>query len=282
MKHVLVAALVVLGTGLVFGQAGDCASMTHQALELSGFMYDIDVQAVDVNSPEFVQAVIESWHLPPTSTAVVHQALQKGVDPATVKVELERSIVAGCKQEEMKGVLQQLRLPLVARMTSLENAVKSPQGQAELVAYLKTHPQEMGSLPRMAALQNLDRGLGMTDFAAKNYLAVQSGVADGLGIRGAKNIKATYVSGFAKSIIGGGNMAVMLFTYRSADDKDLKDYVRILTSEPVKSFYALVMKSLLVVDEERGRTVGEEIRKNLPPGSISPAAISLGAAGKKR
>jgi len=282
MRHFVLLILFLINSGLALGQPGNCASMVHEALELSGFSHDIEIQGANISSPDIVQAVITSWHLPPNSSTVVQQALRKGVDPAPVKAVLEPSLVVRCKAELMQQVLQQLRLPLVARMTRLENGVKSPEGQTELVQYLKMHPQEMAGLPRLAALQALDRSLGMADFAAKRNLAVQSGMADGLGIRGAKNIKATYVSSWAKSQIGGSALAVLLYTYRSVDDKDLKEYVRILTSEPMKGFYAMVMESMLVVNEQRGRIVGEEIRNNLPPGSISPAAISLGAAGKKR
>lgn len=274
--------MLVLVSGLAFGQPGNCGSMVNEALELSGFIHDIEFQGANANVPEFIQAVIASWHLPPNSSTVVQQALRKGFDPATVKAALGALIGAKCKPEHMQQVIQQLRLPLLAKMTSLENAVKSPQGQNELVQFLKMHPQEMAGLPRLAALQTLDRSLGMADFTAKLNLAVQSGMADGLGIRGAKNIKATYVGSWAKAQIGGSALEVSLYTYRSVDDKDLNDYVHILTSEPIKSFYTTVMESMLVVNEQRAKIVGEEIRNNLPPGSISPAAISLGAAGKKR
>lgn len=264
-----------------WAQTNDCTTLSGQALELSGFNTDIDQQANYANDPVFVQSLIQSWQLPANSTATVQAALRKGVDAGVVRFELTKLVASGCKPDQMAVVVKTLRLPLLLHMTEVENAAKTPQGLKELNDYLRQHAQEWPSLPRMSAFQKLDTNLGLTDFSVKNFLAVQSGMLDGLGIRGAKNMKSAYVSDRTKALIAGGHLQIMGATYRSVNDADLKDYVQIQTSEPMKSFCLLVMRSLLIVDEQRGQIIGEEIKKNLPPGSINPGALSLGARGKQ-
>jgi hypothetical protein len=280
------ASLPVLFVYVLAGIAGwaqtnDCTTLSAQALELSGFNIEIDQQANYANDPVFVQSVIQSWQLPANSTAVVREALRQGVEPGVVRFELTKLVASGCKPEQMALVVKTLRLPLLLHITDVENAAKTPQGLKELNAYLLQHAHEWPSLPRMSALQKLDTNLGLTDFSVKNFLAVQSGMLDGLGIRGAKNMKLAYVSDWAKGQITGGHLQIMGAIYRSVNDADLKEYIQIQTSEPMKSFCLLVMRSLLIVDEQRGQTIGEEIKKNLPPGSINPGALSLGARGKQ-
>lgn len=261
--------------------AQDCLSLTRTALDKSGFNADIEAQAALAGSPDIAKRVIESWQLPATSGPAVQAAMRKGMDADLLKAELLKLVAARCVPGKMKQVVDQLSDPLVVTIVAMETAAKSSEGLKELNNYARTHSQDIPGLPRMALLTKLDNSLGLTNFSLKSFLTVQSGMADGLGVRGAKNIKATYIGDLGNALFGGENLQVNIYTYRAVSDQDLRRYVQILSTEPVKRFYVLTMQSLLAVYEQHSRIVGEEIRSNLPPGSISPAAISLGATGKK-
>ena len=263
-------------------QTPECVDLTMQALRLGGFTAYTDSNAQFAASPDLAKAVIESWSLPADSTTVVQAALQKGLDPTEVTSELVRLVATGCDPAKMRAVVQLFSTPLVMRATALENHSNSPQGIKELNEYVKVHFQDVPSLPRMAALQKVDAALHIADFNIRSVLVVQSGIAAGLGVPGAQNIKSTYYNDQTRDLMAGGGLAWMLATYRTLSDQEVRDYAQILTSEPLKSFQKKVMDSLLTVKEQRGRIIGQEIFSRLPPGSIKPAAISLGAAGKKK
>jgi hypothetical protein len=281
MKPFLILTLLCVLSYACAAQTQDCLALTQSALDESGFFADIDAQAALAGSPELAKNVIESWQLPATSGPVVQAAMRKGLDAAVLKAELLKLVAARCVPAKMNQVVGQLSDPLVVKIVAMETAAKSPQGLTELSNYERTHGQDIPGLPRMAQLTKMDNSIGLTDFSLKLFLAVQSGMADGLGVRGAKNIKATYIGEMGKAWFGGSNLHASIFTYRAVSDQDLRQYVQILSTEPVKGFYVLTMQSLLTIYEQRGGIIGEEIKNNLPPGSISPAAISLGNAGKK-
>ena len=108
-----------LASSAGWAQTNDCATLSAQALELSGFNTDIDQQASYVNDPVFVQSVIQDWQLPANSTAVVREALRKGADPGVVRSELTKLVASGCKPEQMALVVKTRRLPLLLRITEV-------------------------------------------------------------------------------------------------------------------------------------------------------------------
>jgi hypothetical protein len=281
MNSLLVILLLIFPAAFASAQESECELLTREALELSGFNADISADSQLMNSAELVQQVVQSWRLPPNSAAVVQEAFRKGLEPESVKSELQRLVSAECEPVKMRQLVQQLRSPVVVQMNALESISKTPEGRNSIRAYMQVHGREIPSLPRMAALQKMDNALGMTEFHARHSLAVQSGMAEGMGIKGAQNMKSSYINPWYRDAIAGDHLQVMLAIYHSASDQEVRQYAQILSSEPVKRFYALVMRSLLTLHERRGKLVGEEIKDRLPPGSIDPAAISIGAAGTR-
>ncbi len=261
---------------LLSAQTSDCNSLTRRALEQSGFFADIDSERAQLNSDETVSEFIQSWRLPADSGPLVQQALRKTFDPDAMKANVWRLVSANCKTDQMLKVLEQVGQPAVVRMTALENAAKTPDGAKTLIQYMRVHSQDVPSLPRMSTLQKLVNSFNLNQLYLRQVLAVQSGVAEGLGIPGAAHMKSAQIGDNFSARLG--TIPVMNAMYRSVSDEDLRDYVRVLTSEPVRTFYLNAMQAEASVRELQGKLLGEEIKKNLPPGSISPAAISVGAA----
>jgi hypothetical protein len=262
MRRFLTLVLLLLSCGLLAAQTEDCSSLAQQALELSGFNRDIDQLAEQVKAPNFSEELSTGWNLSPEAVATITRAMQKGFEPQSMKNELQALLAFQCRPDQMGQVIQKLQLPWISRMVSMEAAVKTPQGQQEFRQWALVNSSNIPSLPRMAVLQKMDKGVGASDFAAALLLTASSGVASGLGLRGASNIKLNKYSEWEKAEIGGNTLTVLLFTYRSASDEELRDYTKALIAEPLKGFYAQARQSFLNMIEDRGKIIGEELGKD--------------------
>src|SRR5262245_60128977 len=120
MKRSLVLLCLFLATACASAQtatqpAGDCAALTHQALELSGFNLSIDYLTASLVSDQFMQQMgsrINSSEFVDTMKPV----LLKEFSGELLRREMQNRMAAHCNPEQMSQTVQKLQTPFIGRM----------------------------------------------------------------------------------------------------------------------------------------------------------------------
>src|SRR5215467_12518854 len=95
MKLKTIIAFLLLACGTAFSQTDDCASLTHQALDLSGFNQTIDYLTSALVSDEFMQQMrgkMDSDEF----LAAIKPVLEKEFSSAILRREMQSRVSAGC------------------------------------------------------------------------------------------------------------------------------------------------------------------------------------------
>src|SRR5882724_7530866 len=171
MKHLAVALLLLLSCGFASAQTPECVSLTHQALEVSGFAQSIDEMTQLMSSEEFLHKTLVGREVPPEMMEVFKPLLQKDFNGDVMRKELEGRLAAGCNPEQMSQAIQRMQTPFVSRMIELESATKTPEGQAKLKRYMNIALTAPATDERIAALSALDASAGVSDFATDTSMA---------------------------------------------------------------------------------------------------------------
>lgn len=263
MKRSFVLLLLVLGYGMASAQTGDCAALTHHALELSGFNQSLDQMASIMASDQFMQQVRGQQSLEQFA-AIYLPIVKKEFNASLVRHELQNRIVAHCDPEQMAQTVQRLQTPFVARMLALDVAASTPEGQEKIKRYIKMAELNPPTDDRMDALGALDAASGASDLVTDFTLAYLSGMMTGLGappevvdqLRARRNeLKAQMQNNIALS---------MSVTYHGVTRADLQQYARELGAPPLKSFYVELSKTFVEITRERALAIGQELKKAAP------------------
>src|SRR5258708_7150346 len=101
MKHLAIALLFLLTCGLVSAQTPQCVSLTHQALELSGFTQSMDQMTRALDSDQFLQQIGAGREGSEEFMEVFKPLLQKAFNGEVLRKELESRVAADCNPEQM-------------------------------------------------------------------------------------------------------------------------------------------------------------------------------------
>ena len=115
MKRLAVVLLLFITCGLMSAQTPECVSLTHQALEVSGFTQSIDEMTQLMSSEEFLKRTLVGREVPPELMEAFKPLLQKNFNGEVMRKELESSLAAGCNPEQLTQAVQRMQTPLVAR-----------------------------------------------------------------------------------------------------------------------------------------------------------------------
>src|SRR5437588_10549214 len=121
MKRCFLVLFLFVASVYLPAQTVDCASLTHQALELSGFNEYIDRLAAIFGSPEFMQQ-FRGRQSSEDFNAVYKPILLKEFNPALLRREMQKRVSTRCNAEQMAQTVGQLQTPVQARMLALEAA----------------------------------------------------------------------------------------------------------------------------------------------------------------
>src|SRR5258708_4425340 len=95
MKHLAVVLLLLITCGLASAQTPECVSLTHQALELSGFTQAVDKMTQMMSSEQFLQQMGAGREGSEEFMEIFKPLLGKNFNAEILRKELESSVAAG-------------------------------------------------------------------------------------------------------------------------------------------------------------------------------------------
>lgn len=263
MKRSFIVLLLWAACAYAPAQTPDCAALTHQALDLSGFNQSIDRLASIFNSDRFMQQ-FRGRESSEDFIAIFRPILLKEFNPAILRREIQDRVSARCNAEQMARAVEQLQTPLQARMLALEAATNTPEGQEKLQRYINIAKTVPPTDERLEALDAIDSSVGASDFVTDTVMAMTRGMMAGLGAP--PDLIAQFESRRRdlKAQMQNNVELSMSVTYHGVTRPELLQYARELGAQPLKGFYALVDKTFTEIIEERARAMGQDLKKTIP------------------
>src|ERR1051326_363288 len=180
MKRSLLALLLLTACAYAPAQTLDCASLTRQALELSGFDQYVERLSGTFASDNFMQQ-FRGRQSAEDFIAMFRPILLKEFNPALLRREMHERVTARCNAEQMALTVERLQTPFQARMLALEAATSAPEGQERLQKYINIAKTAPPTEDRIEALDAIDASLGISDFVTDTVMAMTRGMMAGLG-----------------------------------------------------------------------------------------------------
>ena len=256
---VALATLLILAMPAV-AQQGDCAVLTHQAVELSGLNQSILDMTQMMNSEQFMQQV--SWGKSGVSdfSTTFKPIMMKDFDGSIMRQELEARLLADCDPAQMASAIEAMKSPLVARMLALEAEAGTPEGQQKMKRYARAIQVVPPPDDRLDAIAILDDSAGSSDLAADAVIVVTRGMLAGAGDQSDAAEELARHRKDLKMSMRNALEASMLCTYKSVGRAEILQYAREVNSGPLKAFYDQAKQAFLEVMEERARAAGADLK----------------------
>jgi hypothetical protein len=251
---------VVLISMLTWAQTPDCASLTQQALEISGVTQELDQMAQTIGSDDYLRQMAGGKADRADFKTVFEPTMRKNLDGPSLKKELLRRVVARCKPEQMSQAIQEMQSPFVNRMLQLEAARYTPEGQEKIKKYMRIIQIAPPPDSQLDSANAFDRKVGVTDFTVDYLFAVTRGMLKGAG---APDDVLTQMQEHRKQMkaqIQGTILASILMTYSDVSKPDLAQYGDELSSGSLKWYYDAVHQSFVEMLELRSEAIGQDIR----------------------
>src|SRR5262249_10307673 len=262
MKASLASVFLLLASAAGFAQTGDCAALTRQALEISGFNQSLDQVSEEMNSDAFGSQLAGAGGNSGQFATVFKPIVQKHLDSQLMRKDLEMRLVAHCNLDQMTRTVERLKSPLVARMLVMEAAANSPEGREKAERYAKVVSLAPPPDSRIDAVEAIDSSAGVTDMTVNTMIAVTRGMMEGAGLPELAGAMEPHRQEI-KAQMHKEVQISLLSTYRSATTPDLLLYAKELGSEPLKSFYRQASKALSEMVEARAHAIGEDLKPAL-------------------
>lgn len=258
----ILATLAILSSLAIpaVAQQGDCASLTHQALELSGLNQSILDMTQMMKSDQFMQQVSQSRAGSSDFANKFKPIMMKDFDGSLMRQELETRVLADCDPERMSAAIAAMKTPLVSRMLTVEAEAGRPENMEKNNRCVRAAQVVPPPDDRMDAIADLDDSSGASDLAADALIVMNRGMLEGAGIH---FNGADYLERHRQDLKVSKSKDVqvsMLCTYKSVSRADILQYAGELRSEPLKSFYDQAKQAFLEVMEERARAAGADLK----------------------
>jgi len=263
MKRSLFVVALLFASALVSAQTGDCAALTHQALEISGFNQSLDHITDILFSDSFLQQ-IRGRESGEEFLNIFKPLMLKEFDAGLLRKQIQERVAARCNPEQMAQTVARLQTPFVAKMLELEAAGNTPEGQQKLQRYINIARTVPPPDDRIEALDALDASSGASDYETDSIIAVVRGLMSGMG---APPDVVGQLQAHRKEYKTQMQTAMelrMLVIYHGVTRAELQQYARELASQPLKGFYAQVCKSFVEILEERSKALGQGLKKVMP------------------
>ncbi len=262
MKRSFAFLLLLFAYTFATAQTADCAALTHQALELSGFNQSLDHLTDVLSGPEFMEqmrgrASAEEF------IKMFQPLMQKEFDGALLRKQMEERVAARCNPEKMAQVIVKLQTPLVAKMVMLEEATNTPEGQAKLKKYIKIASVVPPTDDRVEDIDAIDASSGASDFATDMITSIWQGLMTGFG---APPEFVAQMQGHRKELkaqMQNSTELSMSVTYHGVTRPELQQYAKELGVQPLKGFYVQVNKVFVEIVQERSQALGQDLKKAL-------------------
>lgn len=262
-------ALLVLASGLALAQTNDCASLSHQALEISGFNQEIDQGVALVSSESFVDQLSANKSESDQFLSLYKPIMQKNFKAEDLKRELQQRLTARCQADQMTWVVDVMRTPLISRMFRLESEASAPESRDKFRRYAELMKVAPPTDERIASVRTLIASTGAPNLSVDSMATVLRGLMTGMGMapkliaESQEQIEQQRAQ--LKSQMEAQMETVMLFTYRTVPRTDLENYARALSADPLRWFFEEAKKSFLEMMEEHSKAVGQDLKEALTP-----------------
>jgi hypothetical protein len=221
-------------------KAGACApAVVDEAIELESLDRFAAQTSADIKN---VVAFLESSgrRLPPTIRPKVLQALSQAFDRTALNEEFRRSIRSHCEPKSFAAAIEQLKTPLGTKMRGFEDFMLTPQGRSAFFAYARNMPQHPPTAAREALLDRMEGVLHATDFLTD--VNAEEARAMYIGISG-KSASDAETQALREKMIPKMRQTVRanaLFTYRTASDEELAQYIAMLEGAEMRRFNTIL------------------------------------------
>lgn len=256
----LAGFLLIVTSVWSWGQAPDCASLSRQAMEMSGINLQIDAMGKTALSDEYFEQLAAGNNNGPEFAAVLKPIVRKHLDGDLLKKDLLSRMVARCKPEQMSQVIGAMQTPFMARMLQLEAAQYTSEGQEQIKKYMRIiqiAPPPDSQLDSAAAF---DQKAELSDSMVDYLLAITRGMLKGAGAPDTVVQRLEERRKQMKAQIQGTVLAAILLTYKGVSKPDLAKYGDQLSSVPLKWYYDAVHIALVEMLLERSEAIGHEIK----------------------
>lgn len=262
MRHwclfVLLIQAPLLARAQTPGPTPNCDYVTYQALQSSGVYRELEHVAELASSDTFMQETSQGRKPDPRFASIFRPIVLKDFDADVMKRDLRRRLVVHC-HPQITQVLQALQAPLIVRMVQLEGNATDPKSREEMKSYIAT----VGKNPpadRLKAIQAFDKATGASDFSIRTTVAAARGMSDGVGAPPSVLAQVETRVNADRAQLERATQLNLLYVYRNVTSADLESYTKLITAEPLKSFYSQVKEALLDMFEMRSRLIGQELR----------------------
>lgn len=259
-KRYSIVLFLALAWAGMSAQTADCATLTHQALDLSGFNQSIDHLAALMASDDFMQQ-FRGRESTDEFITIFKPIMIKRFNPESLRQDMQARVAARCNAAQMEQTVARLQSPVVAKMLALEAATNTPEGQEKLKRYINIAKTVPPTDDRMEALDALDASFGASDFVTDMVMAVTSGMLSGVGAppdviaqfqTHRKDLKLQMQNNVELS---------MSVTYHGVTRPELLQYAREVGAPPLKGFYTLINKAFVEIVGERSLAIGQDLKK---------------------
>lgn len=188
-------------------------------------------------------------------------AMVQAVDPHRLQSTVAKALLENCDAASFGGVLEQLRGPLPQKMRELEANSSKPEAASELQQYLASLKDHPPAPERIQILREFVAATKAADFFTDMLVAVSRSMA--LGFTGKEPTAGELNDVRSKASASAENqmLAVTLFTYRTATDDELRQYVSMYETQPFQAFSDATTKALLTGFSDETRHIAEEVKK---------------------
>ena len=260
MKQTFAVLCLLLASVYAAAQTPDCAALTHQALELSGFNKSLDPLAADLSSERFMQQMRGS-ESSEEFVKIFQPIMQKDFNVESLRKEIQQRVAAHCNPTLMAQTIERLQTPLVAKMVVLELATSSPEGQEKLKKYIRIAMTVPPTDDRIDAVDAVDASTGESDFVTDIIMAMMRGMLTGMDappelVERIQEHRRDFKAQMQNSV-----ELSMTVTYHGVTRMELQQYAKEMGSQPMKGFYTEVDKAFVAIVEERARLMGQDLKK---------------------
>jgi hypothetical protein len=260
MKQTFVVLCLFLASVAASAQTQDCVTLTHQALELSGFNKSLDPLAAELASPQFMQQM-RGNESTEEFARIFTPIMQKDFNVESLRKDIEQRVAAHCDPRQMAQTVERLQTPLVAKMIALEAATDSPEGQEKLKKYIRIATMVPPTDERIEAIDAVDVSMGASDFVTDVVLAMFHGMLTGAGAPAEIVTQIQEHRSDLKAQMQNRVELSMTVTYHGVTRPELQQYAKEMGTQPLKGFNAQVNKLFVEIVEERSRALGQELKK---------------------
>jgi hypothetical protein len=253
--------------------------LIDQVLTATGLRVQLDELPEQV-----VAAAKEGFATQPQAVRALGKDFERILAESFTKEGFQRRVRDGLKasydEKHLRALLSAASTPLAKKMIQLELAKPS---QAELAAYANSLASKPIPPERKALLQRLDDASNSSGLGTEIALASMRAMA--LGAAGGNRNAASEIDRVVESQrpalsanVRKSELMNSAFTYRTATDAELSEYLKMYESDHGKWFTGVVSSALVAEFKSAAGQVGEKLAALVK--SKQPAASTVARAGE--